>query len=129
MRVKVYAVLCAAVLAAGSSTAHASCFVGYGLGRSPCYPAPIVYGPPAWSEHAFAPSSYDYYPPVERQQLVQPFEYSHSGWDVYSTYGWDAYAAAYGLYAYAAVDPGCFVRVPVLDGRGGWVWGMRAGCF
>jgi len=131
MRAKVYAVVCAVAFVIGLSgeCAEAGCFAGYGHGRSLCYRASTVHGPPTRSERAFEESAYAYYPPVERQQLVQPYEFSHSGWDIFSTYGWDAYAAAYAPDAYAPVGPGCFMSVPVFDGRGGWDWGMRAGCF
>ena len=123
MRIKIYAALCAASFAicvsAGAAKAG-GCFVGYGYGSSPCYPAPVVYGPPAWAERAYDVSPYVYYPlPVERQQLVRPYEFSHPGWDIYATYGMGAYAAA---------DEGCYLlKMP--DWHGGWVWGMRAGCF
>jgi hypothetical protein len=135
MRVKVIATICAtslALCAFAETSAAGGCFAGFGYGRSPCYPAPIAYGPPEWAQRPYdvSPYPYPYYPlPPPRRQLVQPYEYSHSGWDIYSTYGWDAYAAE-GLAAYAGADDGCyFVKVPVLDGRGGWVWGLRAGCF
>ena len=130
MRAGILAALCAGSLAMclfGGAAEARDCFVGYGYGRSPCYPAPIAYGPPEWAQRPYDVSAYDYgyaYAPraVERRQLVAPSEYSHSGWDIYTTYGWDAYAAAN-----VADDPCALVRIP--DWRGGWVWTRRAGCF
>ena len=124
MRARIFAVFCAGSLAiclSGAAAQAADCFVGYGYGRSPCYPAPVVYGPPEWAERPYDVSAYAYAPlPVARRQLVQPYEFSHSGWDIDTTYGWDAYAAA--------DDDACApIRLP--DWRGGWVWTRRAGCF
>lgn len=134
MRAKIFAALCAGsfaiCLSAGAARAG-DCFVGYGYGRSPCYPAPVVYGPPEWAERAYDVSPYAYYPlPVERRQLVRPKEFSHSGWDIATTYGLDAYAS-YGFDAYAAADApdNACALIPLADWRGGWVWTMRAGCF
>jgi hypothetical protein len=134
MRVRIFAALCAGSLAICSFGAIAKageCFVGYGNGRSPCYPAPVVYGPPEWAERPYDVSPYAYSPPpVERRQLVRRKEFSHSGWDIATTYGLDAYAS-YGFDAYAAADVSddACAPIPHADWRGGWVWTRRAGCF
>ena len=136
--------LCAGVLAgvlAGQANA-ADYVTGYGrYGGGCCYRAPVLYAPPlvrveavpvalpyeAYADELYTPPAVYYRPddydrPVERRQLVRPFEYSHSGWDIYATYGWDAYAAA------DVPDDACAL-IPLADWRGGWVWTMRAGCF
>jgi hypothetical protein len=134
MRARILAALCAGFLASsfamcsfGAAAQAGGCFVGYGYGRSPCYPLPVAYGPPEWAQRPYDISAYAYayaYSPlpVERRQLVRPKEFSHSGWDIYTTYGFDAYAAA------DVADDACaLIRLP--DWRGGWVWTRRAGCF
>jgi len=144
MRANLYADLCAVALAsfaAGPATA-ADYVTGYGwYGGGCCYRAPVLYAPPpvrveavpvavpyeAYAYEPYTPPAVSYRPlgyyrPVERRQLVRPYEYSHSGWDIYATYGWDAYAAV------DVPDDACAL-IPLADWRGGWVWTMRAGCF
>jgi hypothetical protein len=124
------AALCAGVLAGyAAGPANAADYVtGYGwYGGGCCYRAPVALPYEAYADEAYTPPAVyyrqaDYYRPAERRQLVRPYEYSHSGWDVYATYGLDAYAAA------DTPDDACAL-IRLADWRGGWAWTRRAGCF
>ena len=54
-----------------------------------------------------------------------PYHHHYDGDYVYRPY--NHYNLGYDLVGYASYD-GCG-RVPLADGRGGWVWSRRAGCF
>jgi hypothetical protein len=62
-----------------------------------------------------------YYRRELRYESVERYDNGYAG-TAYGGYGYRAYPSYYGASA------GCQL-VPLADGRGGWVWSVRAGCY
>lgn len=85
------------------------------------------YDAPRYRESYYAPPRDRYYAPARYTETYDVPRYSGYA-PRYSTYrSYDGYR---GYDAYNAVSDCSYNRrIPVADGRGGWVWGYRTGCY
>lgn len=65
----------------------------------------------------------DYGRPYYRYGNYRPYDHHYHGDYVYRPYRYYGYGSV-GYASYAGCE-----RIPLADGRGGWVWSRRAGCF